>query len=105
MICFDFKKKKECDNLTVIDELKKVKYVISPYLKLDADISDCNIIEWGRESNFHVAFPPTALSVVTFEDVEYLPELDKWRGRINVGCNSQRNFSIQNQILYIAKCY
>tara|TARA_R110002153_G_scaffold63400_3_gene170157 strand:+ start:1633 stop:1953 length:321 start_codon:yes stop_codon:yes gene_type:complete len=106
MICFDFKKKKECEEPTVVQALKRIKYIVSPYLGLDADITDCTIISFGREPNFQVAYPPSALGKVKFEDVEFLPECEKWRGKINIGLGvKKRNFSIQNQVLYIAKCW
>ena len=105
MICFDFKKKKECQESTILEALKNIKYIISPYEKLDADIADCNIIEWGRDPNLHVAFPPSALGCVTLEDVSFTHIYnEKWSGRINLPGKPQRNFSIQNQVLYIAKC-
>jgi hypothetical protein len=105
MICFDFKKKKECEERTVLQELERIKYIVSPYLHLDADIMECTIISFGKEPGFQVAYPPSALGKVKFEDVTFNINTNMWRGVINIGVGvKKRNFSIQHQVLYIAKC-
>lgn len=106
MICFDFIKMKMRKEPTILTALKDVKYVISPYLKLEADVTECDVVEFGREPNFHVAYPPSSLGRVTLDDVEVVPNCYpmRWKGRITIEGKKSRSFSIQGGIMYINKC-
>jgi len=110
MICFNFKKNKECEKPGIVSALQDIKYVISPYVRLDAQPEDCHIVEWGQEKNLHVALPPSSIGTAIIEehDVSSVDSVSGvvWKGKINLpNCIYNRNFTIRDRVLYIGKAY
>ena len=102
-VCFNFKTKKECEPKTILDALKAVDTVISPYHRLDAKPSDCKVIEYFEDKNLFVAYPSSALDKVSITDSKQCHEGEcSWRGRMQVG-KYNRSFSIKDKVLYIGK--
>jgi hypothetical protein len=92
------KKKKRVERLE--DALSNVEYVVSPYVKLDASIEECKIVELFEDKNLFVAYPIDVLG-----SVEFTAELSEglWTGLIHLGQTGRfkRYFSIHGNVLYI----
>lgn len=93
------------------EALKSVKYIISPYIRLNGNPEDCTIVEFGREKNLHVAWSTDCIGSVTFSELHYNSLTEKWSGKAMLNdvviptsmCISKRNFSLKDGVLYIGQ--
>lgn len=87
------------------DTLKDVKWIVSPYVRLNAPVSECKIVEMFMHKNLYVAYPAKALPEGDFRHFE--ARHGHWAGDIRFdGCSSRgkyRRFSIKGDTMYIGK--
>jgi|688.fasta_scaffold951668_2 hypothetical protein len=85
--------------------LDEVKHILSPYIRLDAEASECTVIEHFEDENLFVAYPISALGKVKILVYKYNEDKDMWSGLIHLGDEGThaRSFHIQDNVLYIGK--
>ena len=91
------------------DTLKDVKWIVSPYVRLNAPIDECKIVEMFESKNLYVAYPAKALPEGNFMDYEVNCN-GYWKGLITfenyaLGFHrgGYRSFSIKGDTMYIGK--
>jgi hypothetical protein len=104
-IYYNFSRRNTVCSASFRSILDTVKYVISPYVRLDAEISECKIIEHFDGENLYVGYPPHALGNVKFLTYYRNEYQDSWTGTIHLGIDGTypRYFRIKDNVLYICK--
>jgi hypothetical protein len=85
--------------------LDTVKYVISPYVRLNAEASECTIIEYFNGENLFVGYPPYVLGNVKFLTYYHNTYENTWTGTIHLGIDGTypRYFRLKDNVLYLCK--
>ena len=91
------------------DTLKDVKWIVSPYVRLNAAIDECKIVEMFESKTLYVAYPAKALPEGNFMDYElncngYWTGLITFEGHaLGFHIGSYRRFNIKGDTMYIGK--
>lgn len=103
-ICYNFNKRNTECSPNFKSYLDVVEYVISPYVRLNAEAFECKIIEYF-DNDLFVGYPPYALGNVKFLTYYYNTITETWTGTIHLGIDGTypRYFRLKDNVLYICK--